>query len=161
MGFSRQEDWVGCHALLQEIFPTQGLNPRLLHLLCWQLGSLPLPPPAKPVKLIYKPSWPALDFLGLLYPHQGLPWWLRWYGICLKLMIDDFELQCFDPGSMGLQRVRRDWVTHTFTLTLTHSEPLGPPLLRGRAHLSCHKCISVCLDLYFAFGSSMPACSHP
>ena len=27
MGFSRQEYWVGCHALLQGIFLTQGLNP--------------------------------------------------------------------------------------------------------------------------------------
>ena len=33
---------VGCHALLQGIFPTQGLNPRLLGLLHWQVGSLPL-----------------------------------------------------------------------------------------------------------------------
>ena len=31
MGFSRQEYWSGCHFLLQEIFPTQGLNPGLLH----------------------------------------------------------------------------------------------------------------------------------
>ena len=30
-GFSRQEYWSGCHALLQGIFPTQGLNPGLLH----------------------------------------------------------------------------------------------------------------------------------
>ena len=30
---------VGCHFLLQVIFPTQGSNPRLLH---WQLDSLPL-----------------------------------------------------------------------------------------------------------------------
>ena len=30
---------VGCHALLQEIFLTQGLNPHLLH---WQVDSLPL-----------------------------------------------------------------------------------------------------------------------
>ena len=29
---------VGCHALLQGIFPTQGLNPRLLSLLHWQAG---------------------------------------------------------------------------------------------------------------------------
>ena len=33
---------VGCYALLQGIFPTQGLNPRLLHLLHWQADSLPL-----------------------------------------------------------------------------------------------------------------------
>ena len=31
MGFSRQEYWSGCHSLLQGIFPTQGLNPGLLH----------------------------------------------------------------------------------------------------------------------------------
>ena len=35
---------VGCYFLLQEIFPTQGLNPRLLYLLYWQAGSLPLGP---------------------------------------------------------------------------------------------------------------------
>ena len=35
---------VGYHALLQEIFPTQGSNPCLLHLLHWQVGSLPLVP---------------------------------------------------------------------------------------------------------------------
>ena len=39
---------VGCHALLQGIFPTQGSNLRLLRLLHWQVGSLPLVPPGKP-----------------------------------------------------------------------------------------------------------------
>ena len=33
---------VGCHALLQGIFLTQGLNPGLLCLLHWQASSLPL-----------------------------------------------------------------------------------------------------------------------
>ena len=32
---------VGCHALLQCIFPTQRLNPRLLSLLFWQADSIP------------------------------------------------------------------------------------------------------------------------
>ena len=47
-GFSVHGDFpgkntgVGCHALLQGIFPTQGSNPCLLHLLNWQAGSLPL-----------------------------------------------------------------------------------------------------------------------
>ena len=31
MGFSRQEYWRGLHFLLQGIFPSQGLNPVLLH----------------------------------------------------------------------------------------------------------------------------------
>ena len=33
---------VGCHGLLQGIFPTQGSNVHLLHLLHWQAGLLPL-----------------------------------------------------------------------------------------------------------------------
>ena len=32
---------VGCHFLLQEIFPTQGSNLHLLHLMRWQTGSSP------------------------------------------------------------------------------------------------------------------------
>ena len=40
---------AGCHALLQGIFPTQGSNPGLLCFLHWQVGSLPLLPPGKPI----------------------------------------------------------------------------------------------------------------
>ena len=43
---------VDCHALLQGIFPTQGSNPHLLCLLCWQVGFLPLAPLGKTL-----PSW--------------------------------------------------------------------------------------------------------
>ena len=39
---------VGCHFLLQGIFPTQKSNPHLLHLLHWRVDSLPLAPPGKP-----------------------------------------------------------------------------------------------------------------
>ena len=37
-----QNTGVDCHCYLQEIFPTQGLNSHLLHLLHWQAYSLPL-----------------------------------------------------------------------------------------------------------------------
>ena len=37
--FQGKKTGVGCHALLQGTFPTQGLNASLLH---WQAGSLPL-----------------------------------------------------------------------------------------------------------------------
>ena len=40
---------VGCHALLQGIFLTQGLNLHLLCLLHWQVSSLPLAPSGKPL----------------------------------------------------------------------------------------------------------------
>ena len=48
LGFSSQEYWVVCHALLQGIFLTQGLIPRLLCLQYWQAGSLSLAPPGTP-----------------------------------------------------------------------------------------------------------------
>ena len=43
-----QNTGVGCRALLQGIFPTQGSNSHLLCLLHWQAGSLSLAPPGKP-----------------------------------------------------------------------------------------------------------------
>ena len=43
--FPGKNTGVGCHALLQGIFPTQGSNPYLLCLLHRQEGSLPLAPP--------------------------------------------------------------------------------------------------------------------
>ena len=54
MGFFRQEYWSGLPCPPQGIFLTQGLNLHLLCLLHWQLGSLPLGPPGKPI-------WEARD----------------------------------------------------------------------------------------------------
>ena len=45
---------VGCHALLQGIFKTQGSNPHLLRLLHWLAGSIPLAPLGKPYTMLYK-----------------------------------------------------------------------------------------------------------
>ena len=42
---------VGCHALLWEIFLTQGSGLHLLSLLHWRVGSLPLVLPGKPQSL--------------------------------------------------------------------------------------------------------------
>jgi len=39
--FPGKNTGVGCHFLLQGIFPTQGLNPYLLHHFHWQADSLP------------------------------------------------------------------------------------------------------------------------
>ena len=47
MGFSGKNTGEGCHFLLQGIFPIHGSS---LHLfLHWQVGSLPLAPPGKPI----------------------------------------------------------------------------------------------------------------
>ena len=46
--FPGKNTGVGCHALLQGIFLTQGLNLHLLCLLHWQVGSLQLALPGNP-----------------------------------------------------------------------------------------------------------------
>ena len=46
--FPGKNTGVGCHSLLEGIFPTQESNLHLWHLLHWQVGSLPLAPPGKP-----------------------------------------------------------------------------------------------------------------
>jgi len=43
--FPGKNTGMGCHFLLQGIFPTQGLNPHLMCLLHWQVDSLPLSHP--------------------------------------------------------------------------------------------------------------------
>ena len=49
MKLSRQEYWMGSHSLLQRIFPTQGMNPGLLH--CRQI--------------LYQVSHQGSSYLGL------------------------------------------------------------------------------------------------
>ena len=70
MGFCRQEYWsgLGCHFLLQGIFPTQGLNPSLLH---WQVGSSPTAPPGKPLATTILFSVSMIWLLQVL-PMRGI-----------------------------------------------------------------------------------------
>ena len=49
VNFPGKKTGVGHHAILQGIFPTQGLNLSLLSLLPWQSSSLPLEPPISPL----------------------------------------------------------------------------------------------------------------
>ena len=70
MEIPRQGYWVGSHFFLQGIFPTQGLNPSLLH---WQVDSLPLSHLGSPGKCLKEHE------VCLIYPvcfsphHQGFP----------------------------------------------------------------------------------------
>ena len=69
---------VGCYALLQGIFPPQASNLRLLHLLHWQVGSLPPAPPASVQFSSFAQSCPTLcdpmnrSTPGLPVHHQFL-----------------------------------------------------------------------------------------
>ena len=75
MGFSRQKYWSGLPCLLQGIFPTQGLSPRVLCLPHWQVGSLPLAPSGKPWEAhayTYIPSfWISFWFRSPSYIKQS------------------------------------------------------------------------------------------
>ena len=83
MGFSRPKHWVGCPAILQGTFLTQGLNPSLLSLLLWQVGSLPLAPPGKhrpgtqEMRAITSIKWCESVLLGhnsTVWIHRSLAW---------------------------------------------------------------------------------------
>ena len=71
---------VGCTFLLQGIFLIQGSNPSLLHLLHWQVSSLTLVLPGKPMQNA------ALDSCYWNY-HKTDFQRLRIYVICLDLKI--------------------------------------------------------------------------
>ena len=62
---------VGYYALLQGIFPTHESNLHLLHLLHWEVGSLPLVPPGK-------------SYHGKHCGHQMKPRWndQKWFRLC-------------------------------------------------------------------------------
>ena len=95
---------VGCHFLLQEIFPTQGMNPSFLH---WQANSLPLSHQGSPCVCvcvcvciylhIYINTYIYSYMEKAMAPHSStLAWNIPW-------MEEPGRLQ-----SMGLQRVRYD-----------------------------------------------------
>ena len=74
---------VGCHVLRQGIFLTRGLNPRLFHLLHWQIGSLPLAPPRRPRSLVgisWRRDWlPTPVFLpGEFHRQRSLVGYSPW-----------------------------------------------------------------------------------
>ena len=65
-GFSRQEYWRGCHALLRALLLTHGSNPHLLCLLHWQVSSLPLGPLGKPLLLSHFSHFQLFETLWII-----------------------------------------------------------------------------------------------
>ena len=82
---------VGCHALLQRIFPTQGSIPCLLLLLHWQAGSLPLAPLGGPGS-----SW-TRDQIHVPCTGRWIlnPWTTRKVRVLLVLLLYHLALSCF------------------------------------------------------------------
>ena len=130
-----QNTGVGCHALLQGIFPIQGSNLCLLCLLHWQVGSLPLVPPGKPIFYINHPQrgfpGPALPgnllTMQILQPHPGptesaLP---------------------RGPGSLDFQQVTLVTVTHALESLcfLCSAIKMGPTGVKTQSRDSSDSCV--------------------
>ena len=125
-GFSSKNTGMGCCALLQGIFPTQGSNLLPLSLLHWQVGSLPLVPPGKPHSWAFI-LWTQNHYLFMMWfqtflqerffpspfytvlPWCLIPWyilwgirmsWQPWENDCLNVehLIHCFELVIFFPA---------------------------------------------------------------
>ena len=72
MGFSRQEYWSGLPFPPPGIFPTQGSN---LHLLHWQVDSLPAEPSRKPEEvsgiMLHSVQFSRWVVSDTLWPHES------------------------------------------------------------------------------------------
>ena len=67
---------VGCHALLQEIFPIRGSNSNLLSLLHWLMRSFPLATPGKTKEACMCPQRPPVPCLKKVHRVTSN----RWFG---------------------------------------------------------------------------------
>ena len=89
LGSPGKNTGVGCRALFQEIFSTQGSNPHLLRLLRWQVGSLPLAPPGKCGYIIVVSNITCLKLNSPVYSYQRLPITSNATWIPLVVQIED------------------------------------------------------------------------
>ena len=85
---------MGCHFLLQGIFPTQVSKPCLLHLLLWHADSLPLMPHGKPLFIPYKDIILNISFLVERGSKRQE---------CLGFIRNHLALLLFGPAPMDLR----------------------------------------------------------
>ena len=117
MGLLRQDYCSGLHALLQGIFPTQGPNPHLLHLLHWQVSFLQLVPPGKPHA---RHTWTKMR--GVARFHLPVPaTFLFWFFSLLRHMLTCWPF----PVPLSISGVIKS------LRELTHSETTGRSPLYG------------------------------
>ena len=141
---------VGCHELLQGIFPTQGWNPRLLCLLHWPAGSLLLVLPGKPelysmfslvyfihsikvyghyfLKSFLKSLWEVENDYFRASIHKR--WWT------LRVTWPDSKMQSPGPHSRDSGRTSLPWGPEIYTNT-----PVC--LLQGPQHLTSKVTVSL------------------
>ena len=116
---------MGCHALFQGIFPTQGLNLCLLCLLHWQAGSLPLSPHGELFLHVTYNQF-CFQFSSSAYFPLFKPWGKHWFVVvvvhllsCVQLFVT--PLSCTISWSLlkllCLVQTVASWLAHMFLST--------------------------------------------
>ena len=101
---------VGCHFLLQGIFPTQGSNPYLFCLLHWQMGSLPLVPPSGSSTMSFCSLIVHFFFYcWIIFHSMDIPWlvypFTYWRASWLLPGFSRYFLDCFQSWNKIKERI--------------------------------------------------------
>ena len=112
VGFPGESTGVGCHSLLQGIFPTQGSNLGLLRPLCWQERSLQLASPGTSHKCNHAAFAPLP--LASFTEHKILN-----FHLCCRLFQDSLPFLSFNniplyANTGSLYPVFRGWIHKWF-----------------------------------------------
>ena len=122
--FPGRNTGVGCHFLLQGIFPTQGSN---LYLLLWQVGSLPLSRQRSPWYGTLTCKW---KIQRTLFACTAEPWETEEKSQGLKMKIAEQSWRCYGLGStcwvlLAVPAERECVYTHVYTEMPVNSLLLG------------------------------------
>ena len=112
-GILQARTWVGCHALLQGIFLTQGSKLRLLCLLHWQVISLPLAPTGKPNSVL------CSDLNGKEIPKRGDIYMHGAESLCYTAETNTALLSNYNPIKLILKRKEKK-----FLIILSSKSPM-------------------------------------
>ena len=131
-------EWVAI-PLRQGTFPTQESNLRLLCLLPWQAGSLPVAPPGKPsahkgaarIQLSLPPCLGLAAITPSLCCDLKLPWAMPWQNKqtskASTILYQHTSLGCPSTPSQCLPHTHKRARTHRHTQTHSHTRTLSSP----------------------------------
>ena len=104
--FSKSTE-VGCHALLQGSFLTQGLNHVSYAYLHWQASSLSLSPPGKPLI-------PLTWLLSQCHTFHICSYSRTLFLVAISVLISVLNVSCYNKRSLNLKKMSKISVTQRF-----------------------------------------------
>ena len=133
---SSKSTGVTCHFLLQEIFPTQASNPRLLH---WQIGSLFLTHQRSAQKLTQYSKAAILQFKKIKKTKRRNGFFpASWLGLCIAwtsrkqrnwwyamVLVSRSLMWSYSLAQLAQQRIRD---THVSNIPITSASSQSIPL---------------------------------